>query len=300
MRKQRKLATALAMALAALPLAASASEGGKSAYPNGAEDFMVGAVPPPGNYLINYLLNYSADDFNNGSGNSMIPGFDLNVWANVFRFLQVTEHKILGGNWGWHVFVPLMQVDVTIPPPAGPGSSSEGSIGDILFSPFIVSWHHSKNLHSVIALDIYAPTGSYDQYRLANTGLNYWTFQPVFAATYITDDGWEASAKFMYDFNTENRDTNYRSGQAFHFDYTFAKHFPGWALGVGGYYFVQTTDDGGSGAPPDGFKGKAFAVGPQVMFDVGKVKAILKYQWETESEYRPEGNTFWFKLIIPL
>jgi hypothetical protein len=297
MHKHRKLVSAIALAVAALPLAAAASENGKSAYPNGAEDFMVGAVPPPGDYIINYLLNYSADQFNNGSGNNVIPGFDLNVWADVIRWIHITPNTLWGANWGWHVFLPLMHVDVTVP---GPPESKKGGIGDILFSPFILSWHHSKNLHSVFAVDIYAPTGSYDQYRIANTGLNYWTFQPVYAASYISDEGWEASGKFMYDFNTENGDTNYKSGQAFHFDYTFAKHFPGWAVGVGGYYFTQTTNDSGSGAPPGGFKGKAFAVGPQVMFDIGKVKAILKYQWETNTENRPEGNNFWFKLIIPL
>jgi len=43
-----------------------------------------------------------------------------------------------------------------------------------------------------------------------------------------------------------------------------------------------------------------FAIGPQVMFDVGKAKAILKYQWETDSENMPQGNRFWFKLIVPL
>jgi hypothetical protein len=300
MRKQRKLAQGLALALAALPLAVSASEGGKSAYVNGAEGFMAGAVPPPGNYFLNYVVNYNADKFNDGSGNNMIPGFKLNIWADVLRFLKVTEHQILGGNWGWHVFVPLVHVDVTVPPPVGPGDGSKGSIGDVLFSPFIVSWHHSKNLHSVAAFDIYTPTGSYDKYRLANVGLNYWTFQPVYAVSYLSDGGWEASAKFMYDFNTTNDDTDYKSGQAFHFDYTFAKHFPGWALGVGGYYFTQTSGDSGASAPPNGFKGKAFAVGPQVMFDVGKVKAILKYQWETGTENRPQGNNFWFKLIVPL
>lgn len=297
--RKRSLAGAIgALALAALPFTASATEGGQTAYPNGAEDFMVGAVPPPGNYIINYLLNYHATDFNDGSGNNMIPGFKLNVWADVVRWIHITDYTILGGNYGFHVFLPILDVDVTVP---GPPSSHETNIGDVIFSPFIVAWHHSKNLHSVMSLvDIYAPTGSYDKNRLANTSLNYWTFEPVYAVSYLSDEGWEGSIKFMYDWNTTNNDTDYKSGQAFHFDYTVGKHFPGWAVGVGGYYYTQTTDDSGSGAPPGGFKGKAFAIGPQVMFDVGKVKAILKYQWETETENQPQGNRFWFKLIVPL
>jgi hypothetical protein len=300
MKKLRKVAQAITLGLAALPLAAMATEGGQTAYPNGAEDFMVGAVPPPGDYIINYLLNYSADKFNNGSGDNVIPGFDLNVWADVIRWIHVTPAQIFGGNYLFHVFLPILNVDVTVP---GPPSSQKSGIGDVIFSPFVVAWHHSKNLHSVMSLvDIYAPTGSYDKNRIANTSLNYWTFEPVYAVSYLSDEGWEASVKLMYDFNLENPDTNYKSGQAFHFDYTFAKHFPGWALGVGGYYYTQTTDDSGPTVPPDtdGYKGKAFAVGPQVMFDVGKVKAIFKYQWETDTENQPQGNKFWFKLIVPL
>jgi hypothetical protein len=290
-------ACALAAALAALPMAATATEGGQTAYPNGAEDFMVGAVPPPGDYIINYLLNYHATDFNDGNGNNMIPGFRLDVWADVIRWIHITPYKILGGDYGFHVFLPIVDLDVSVPGLSG----SKTAIGDVIFSPFVVAWHHSKNLHSVMSLvDVYAPTGSYDKHRLANTSLNYWTFEPVYAVSYLSDDGWEGSIKFMYDFNTRNSDTDYRSGQAFHFDYTVAKHFPGWALGIGGYYYTQTTDDSGPGAPPGGFKGKSFAIGPQVMFDIGKMKAIFKYQWETDSENQPQGNRFWFKLIAPL
>ena len=40
-----------------------ATEGGGGAYPNGAEDFMSGAIPPPGFYFINYFLYYHADEF---------------------------------------------------------------------------------------------------------------------------------------------------------------------------------------------------------------------------------------------
>ena len=32
-----------------------ATQGGGGAYPNGAEDFMSGALPPPGTYLLNYM-----------------------------------------------------------------------------------------------------------------------------------------------------------------------------------------------------------------------------------------------------
>ena len=271
-----------------------ATEGGGGAYPNGAEDFMSGAVPPPGTYFLNYLTYYSANKFRDGNGDSVVPNFDLKVTANVFRFLHVTKTQILGGYWGFHVFVPVVNVDVTLPV----GSQSKTGIGDIIVDPFILSWH-SKNWHFATGLDIYIPTGAFDKNRLANVGRNYWTFEPIFAFTYLSDNGFEVSSKFMYDFNTKNTDTNYRSGQEFHFDYTVAKKFDNISLGVGGYYYKQITDDklNGQKVAPDGNKGQAFAIGPQLKYDHKNMSFILKYQKEMSVENRPDGDKFWFKFV---
>jgi len=271
-----------------------ATEGGGGAYPNGAEDFMSGAVPPPGTYFLNYLTYYSANKFRDGNGESIVPNFDLKVTANVFRFLHVTKTQILGGYWGFHVFVPVVNVDVTLPV----GSQSKTGIGDIIIDPFILSWH-SKNWHFATGLDIYIPTGAFDKNRLANVGRNYWTFEPIFAFTYVSDNGFEVSSKFMYDFNTKNTDTNYRSGQEFHFDYTVAKKFDNISLGVGGYYYKQITDDklNGQKVAPDGNKGQAFAIGPQLKYDYKNMSFILKYQKEMSVENRPDGDKFWFKFV---
>ncbi|MCX8030703.1 MAG: transporter [Thermodesulfovibrionales bacterium] len=270
------------------------TEGGGGAYPNGAEDFMSGAVPPPGTYFLNYLTYYTADRFNDGSGKSVIPDFDLKVTANVFRLLHVTKTKILDGYWGVHIFIPIVNVDVSLPF----GSQSKTGIGDIIIDPFILSWH-TKNWHFATGIDIFIPTGSYDKNRLANIGRNYWTFETIFAFSYLSDNGLDLSAKFMYDINTKNKDTDYRSGQEFHFDYTIGKKFANWGVGIGGYYYKQITSDkqGGIKVGSDGNKGQAFALGPQLKYDHKNMSFIIKYQKEMEVKNRPEGDKFWFKFV---
>ncbi len=176
---------------------------------------MSGAVPPPGFYFIDYLNYYTADTFRNGSGDSAIPNFKLKATANVFRFIYVTTQQVLGGFWGMHAFIPVVNLDVTVPSL----SQKKTGIGDIIVDPFILSWH-SKNWHAATGLDIYLPTGGYDSRDLANIGRNYWTFEPIAAFTYMSDSSFDISAKFMYDFNTKNNDTDYASGQEFHVDYT--------------------------------------------------------------------------------
>ncbi|HOJ31109.1 MAG TPA: transporter [bacterium] len=274
-----------------------ATEGGGGAYPNGAEDFMAGAVPPPGFYYIHYSVGYFSDTFRDSHGKSSVPDFKLTVFGNVSRLIYVSDKKILGGNWGMHILVPLMNVDVKTPA----GKDSKFGLGDIFIDPCIISWH-SKNVHTSAGIDIIVPTGAYDKNDIANIGRNYWTIEPVFAFTYLSDNGWDISGKLMYDINFENDATDYRSGQEFHCDYTVAKRINNrWTLGVGGYYYAQITDDKQNGVKVgDGNKGKVFAIGPQVKYDAGKMSFILKYQKEMSVENKPEGNKIWLKVVAPL
>jgi hypothetical protein len=274
---------------------AFATEGGGGAYPNGAEDFMMGALPPPGTYFLDYVDYYSATSLKGHGGDDLVPKFDLDVAVNVFRLVHVTKCEILGASWGMHAFLPLAHIDVD----ATMGEDDRSGMGDIIVDPFILGWH-SKNLHITTGLDIYLPLGSYDEDRLANIGRNYWTFEPVAGLTYLSDTGVELSGKFMYDINLENTDTNYKSGQEFHFDYTAGYHVDkNLAMGLGGYYYYQTTDDekNGDKVGTDGFKGRVMAIGPQAAYNYKNMAFTLKWQKEFEAKNRPQGNNFWGKFM---
>ncbi|WP_415250686.1 transporter [Sulfurimonas sp.] len=297
------VATAFA---AVLSTGLQATEGGGGAYPNGSEGFMAGAVPPPGLYYLNYLTNYSADALMDNNGNE-VGDFKLNATANVSRFVYTSPYKIFGGYWGAQLIIPLVTLDAKLSINPGPGTVLDGSdtgLGDIVVDPFLVSWH-SKNWHQAVGVDIILPTGSYSTPSATNIGpsigRNYYTFEPLYAVTYISDEGWEVSSKIMYDFNRENSDTNYKSGEEFHFDYTVGKHInKDWTVGVGGYYYKQITDDEQNGATIANNKGQVIAVGPQVQYNYGKLSLIAKYHIETNVKNRPKGNKAWFKLIYPL
>ncbi len=278
-----------------------ATEGGGGAYPNGAEDFMSGALPPPGQYFVNYALHYTADDLRDGRGKSIPVDFELEVFAEVLRFINVTDKKIFGGSWAQHIFVPIMSVDVSTPF----GDDDVIGLGDIIIDPFIIGWH-TPNFHWVAGLDIYIPVGEYDKDDIANIGRNYWTFEPVLAGTYRNKSGYEASIKAMYDINLENSDTDYDSGDEFHFDYTIGKHIGNWSLGLGGFYYKQVTGDDGMMMTPGGLvdagdnKGEQFAWGPQVAYQHKGMSFVLKYQDEIETTNKAEGERFWFKFVTAL
>ena len=307
--KFSKLFAAVVLASAAIG-SASAKEGGDQ-YPNGAETWLAGAVPPPGNYFVNYF-GYYGGDLQNGDGKD-VPGAEVDAWFNAFRFVQTTEHKILGGNYGWHVIVPVVHQKIDLG-----GSKSVNGLGDITINPFIVSWHE-KNWHWAIGLDINLPTGRYKEGDARQSiGANYWSFEPLFAFTYLGDTGWEVSAKFMYNIKTKNEDfrravgapkMDYESGDEFHFDYLVGKRFGPWGVGVSGYYLKQTTDDkldgrtisSALGPWSDGRMGQVFAIGPTVSYTT-KNGVHFTGQWnrETNVENRFEGDKVMLKLIMPL
>ena len=92
------------------------------------------------------------------------------------------------------------------------------------------------------------PTGQYSKNDLSNLGRNYYSFNPLWAFTYIGDKnspipGFEISSKFMYMINTINAETSYTSGQEFRMDYLIGQHVGNWAFGINGQFLYQTTVD---------------------------------------------------------
>lgn len=272
-----------------------ATEGGGSNYPMGAENYLMGALPPPGVYPLIYAEHYAADDFNDGDGDSLPIDFRLRADVVAPRLLWVTDRTLFGGQLFHAALLPLVDLDVSV---NGLSDDNRG-IGDLDLTTAL-AYHHSANLHSAVGFDIFAPTGEYRAGDLANIGRNYWSVQAVYAASHVNPAGINWDFKLMYDYNFENDDTDYQSGQELHVDYSlgYGVH-PNWVVGVGGYAYKQTTGDKLNGVDI-GNEGQAFAIGPSIKFDNGKGFFVsAKYQKEMAVENRPEGDAFWIKTIIP-
>lgn len=277
---------------------AGATEGGSGAYPNGAEGVMAGALPPPGFYYLNYLTHYSADRLNDKGGHRVPVDFNLNATANVSRFLYMTDGQVAGGNLGFYGIAPLVHLSGTLSPAPGVTiAGTKSGLGDITVGS-VLAWH-TRNFHYGVAVDVVAPTGDYNKNETFNIGRNYWTFEPIIGATLLTDHGIELSAKLMYDINTKNSDTDYKSGHELHADYAAAYHMGPWTLGATGYFYKQVTDDKQNSATvaPDGNKGQVLAVGPAIKYDYKNLSLEAKHQKEMLAENRAEGDKYWVKLI---
>jgi hypothetical protein len=285
--------------------AAYAKEGGDQ-YAYGAENWMTGALPPPGTYFLNYF-GYYTGSLRDGSGSKVnLAGTTPSVDAafDALRVVEVTKFKFLGADWGMHAILPLVWQSVDMG-----GSASKFGIGDIDVDPIVLGWH-GEGWHAVAAFDTILPTGPYNQNDpRVSIGTHYVTLQPLLAVTFFPVKTWETSAKFMYDINTTNGATNYHSGNEFHFDYVAGKHIGHASVGVSGYFIKQFTNDTQDGqvvAANAGFwdtgrKGQALAVGPSMSYSVAHhIELIGQYQREVLVRNRFGGSKVWFKMIIPL
>ena len=315
---RRKIA-AVFLGLALVSATGQAMAGGGQNYPNGAESFMSGAVPPPGFYFIDYLYYYSADTMKDDSGNDIAAFDDVSVLANVFRFLWVSEKTILGANYGQHLFVPVIGVDLNFKAPVGPENTNSYDDTDIpylIYSPFVLAWHLNEGkLHVAASLvDLYIPTGQ-DDGNMASVGKNFWTFEPVVAVTWMNGP-WAISGKFMYDFNTSQDkyptvygvEVDRDPGQEFHVDYSVSYGVSkALRLGINGYYYYQTTDDSYDlndtiPAPvqellkaDEGYRSQVFAIGPGIWYNYKNMFFELRNQWEMGAQNKTEGYNIWAK-----
>ncbi|MDW5416646.1 transporter [Iodobacter sp. CM08] len=286
----------LAMALSACAASALATEGGGGMYPNGNENYLVAAMPPPGVYVLEYLIGYQADKLRDNNGNQIPLDFNVKVAAAATRLIWVTDQKILDGQLALHVIAPLLNVDVSV---AGKNQSQTG-VGDMVFGAGL-GYHASDKLHYVFAVDINAPTGRYDKNDLANLGRNYWNIEPLATVSYIQKSGLNADLKVMYDFNGKNKDSDYTSGQELHADYALGWGFGnGLVAGVGGFLYQQITDDKVGGVTLADQRGRAMSIGPTIKYDNGSGFFVTaKIEKEFGVRNRADGTGIKVKFNIP-
>jgi hypothetical protein len=287
------------------PLATQAKEGADQ-YGYGSETFLSGALPPQGGYYLNYF-NYYHGELRNGSGDKVLIGGrvpSVDAVVNVLRFVEVTPHKLLGGQYAFHVIVPMGYQSVDIG-----GSDNWSGIGDITVDPLILGLHR-KNFHSVVAFDINIPTGHYDSTNSrVSMGAHYWSFEPIYDFTYMAPHNFEVSTKLMFNIPTTNSTTNYKSGNLFHTDFVVGKNIKSWRVGGAGYFAEQVTNDSINGREVPAVPGlwsagrrmQDLGLGPAVAYLSPKNHIFLeaKYYHEVAVRNHFGGDRFIFKLVIP-
>jgi hypothetical protein len=316
-----------------------AAEQGKSVYLLGATSSMSGMSPPPGDYVSSLDYFYSGDATGSAALSRSLPltGISLpgyatletnanlsaraNVAIDVFSALWVAPEKILGGNFGVGMLLPVgyQEVGVNINAlssltfPNGSVLSAGGSrdisgstfaVGDPLPTAFI-GWS-AGNWHWKLTGLLNVPVGQYSKTSLVNMGFNRWAADLTGAATWLDpNSGFEISLAPGFTFNGENPALQYTTGTEFHLEGAVMEHFSqAFSLGVAGYHYQQVTNDSGPGAVLGGFKGRVSAVGPNLAynFNVGNTSVLTSARWlhEFDAVNRLQGDAGFVTVTVPL
>jgi hypothetical protein len=305
------LAAATLSALIAASPIAIAGEGGTSHIMPGANATLVDLPPTsPGGFLKPMYINYQGD------ASARVPTAagvvaNLNADANtlVLGGGYGFEQTVLGGaHYAVAAFLPYTWLSISGNSAALGGiqiQNSVSGIGDLTVVPVMLAWKVGDWQYDFL-MPVYAPTGSYEVGRLGNTGLNYWTFDPIVGAAYSNaKSGLNAAVHVGYAINTENNDTNYKSGNILHVDASVQQILPlgsGFAnIGAEAWYFQQVSCDSGSGATLGCFKGRTAGIGPVLGYiqPIGQQKLILELKWlpELETKNRLNGDYIWLKMV---
>jgi len=270
---------------------ACATENGADSFALGAEGMMAGALPPAGVYLLSYYQNYHAGSFDNGPAN-----FHLDVNAFIPRLVWMTEQSYLGGQLGFYAIQPMVDLRLS----AAGMSDHNTALGDLMLGSML-GWHQGDH-HWIAAIETVLATGQYDkataqQPLVANIGKNYNTVRPIFAYSYAPKNGLDISTKISYSFNTENDDTQYKSGEYFAGDYSLGYKLTDQVkVAVEGYAFKQTKSDKQQGENI-AMRGQVLAIGPAIQYQDKNWSIEAKYLKETHVENRPEGHTSVLKFV---
>lgn len=278
---------------------AQAAEGGLSNYlPAFYGDLALAAEPPNGFSLRNDTFYFSGDIGKNVRSGAIEANADLTLVYDYLTFLYKPEFTVLGAPVAFAITPAIghvdMDADIRVLNRAANFDDDHTGLGDTTLSAML--YWNQENFHFSLNNYLVTPTGDYDEDDLANTGLNYWTYEVDLAATYLNEEtGQDYSVVVGYGYNTENEDTDYQSGDEIHIDYVLNQFFSeSFAIGLNGYFYKQIGTDSGDGAFLGSFKGEGAGIGPAIYYSKnisGKdVYFIAKWVHDYHAENRFKGD----------
>jgi hypothetical protein len=314
----RMLAGGLALSAAILcgPRSADAVEGAAGFYLLGSKGSMAGFTPPPGTYVLDTKFYYSGDIGLTLLNDALLANVKAQAYYDAPSVLWVAPRKVLGGNVGFGVIVPVGWKDVrasaelNLPPPLGVTVNADIRSDDTAFGDPVglamIGWH-AGNWHWNLSTLLNVPVGFWQRGNPTNIGFNRWAVDTSLGVTWLDQKrGLEISGTGGVTFNfDENQATSYRSGDEFHFEFailqSLSKQF---AVGVTGYRYRQITGDGGSGARLGSFEGRATGIGPIINYNFvwrqTPVSTSLRWIHEFDAENRTEGDAGILNISLPL
>lgn len=257
----------------------------RGVYPLGMSALNSGVTPDPGFTYSNLFLFYSRNQFVGPDGEVLATG-GQSVLMDMNAFVWVSKKEILGGaKFSLSATLPVANNSLVSDTTGLIGGG--GGFADSFYQPFILGWS-KKRADIKVAYGFLAPTGRFEAGANDNVGSGYWTHTLLSGQTfYLTKDKATAVSAFqLYEFHSEQKDTNIHPGQTLNLDYSLTHTIPlrkdmRLQVGLVGYGQWQTTDKSGPNIAPEQAKARylvnALGFGSNVILPDRKVSLAVKY-----------------------
>jgi hypothetical protein len=296
-----------------VPSVVTASEGGTGHYVPGAVATMIDLAPTQPGWVIEPIyLRYEGDaDLSEAIPLAGIDVFGVRATSDalILGGFYTFEQPLLGAHYSVGAMLPYvwMSVEGEIETAIGDRRRQDtvSGLGDVTLIPALLGWKQGPWQYNA-ALTVYAPTGDYEVGRLANPGLNYWSFNPWAGVSYNNPtNGFNAALHGGLVFNAENPDTDYRSGVMTHLEGSVQQLLPvgrGYlSLGAEAFWLEQVTADSGQRPILGDFKGRTAGIGPVLgyVLPMGEQNLVAELRWlpELETKNRLQGDYVWLKIV---
>lgn len=245
-----------------------------------------------------------AERFNDGDGRRAPAPDQVRTFSVATQLAWLSQHQILGANWGAEFILPLARVDLDINPMIG---EARTDFGDLFLSPIVLQWParelFGRPYWQRLNFNVTVPIGAYDPDRLVNIGNNSYRVNPHYAFSWFASDTWELSGRVHYLWNGKNNDPastlgaqSIQAGQAVHTNLALSREVaPGLRLGLAGYHLRQISDDRIDGVRVPGSREQAIGYGPGLRRQRGPQVWFLHAYREGAVRNRPERHQVIFR-----
>jgi hypothetical protein len=197
------------------------------------------ATPTPGVYMFDQLFTYQANIAGPGAPNVGGKPTTISAESASKGVLWVPGWEFFGGTYDAVFVEPVTLADL-----GNPYNVSKNGLHNSYLAPVELSWKiGTSGVFVKTGLGISGPDGTISGANgLGNNGNPWWTFNPELIVSYLKN-GWNVTGLLLYEINTPNTLTGYRTGDVLHAEFAATKTIDRWTFGPVGYYVGQVTND---------------------------------------------------------
>jgi hypothetical protein len=271
-----------------------------------------GIAGKPGFVYQGYAQVFQTQKITGDESQDLHSGLKVNSLLQMNQFIYLSPVKVIGGNLGFTVLIPVVQINASNT--SGPTPSvNPGVLGDIVQGTAI-QWSNKKLFGKPfshrVEFDVNLPTGSYNANYNINASTHAYAFGIYHAFTLLLSDQISISSRNQFNYNDHFIGQKDKAGAYYNGNYSidYAIH-PNLRIEAASYFLTQINQDSYNGNSNyylqqygiANTKERVFGYGPGLAyFTRGGTLLEVKTFFEAWARNRAEGYRPTLRIAIPL